>query len=110
MADPNQYNVGETIVWGASFTRFTTLTPATELALDMTTCSLVVTDPAGGQTTTNIGSMRHPATGRYEADTVTAIPGRFTAKWTGDTTFNDEQSVARTYKQIETDLADVVSP
>jgi hypothetical protein len=110
MADPNQYNVGETIIWGASFTRYTTATPATEVALNMTTCSVAVTDPSGATTTTNIGSMRNPATGRYESDTVATAPGRWTAKWTGDTTYTDEQSVARTYKQIETDFADVVSP
>lgn len=110
MADPNQYNLGETIIWGASFTRFTTNTPATEVALNMTTCTALVTAPDGTTTTINIGSMRNPATGRYEADTVTTQAGRYTVKWTGDTTYTDEQSVLRSYKQIETDFADVVSP
>ena len=112
MADPNQYNVGESIVWGARFSRRTTTVgvPATDVALDMTTCTLAVTDPSGAVTNTSIGAMRHPETGRYEADTVTTLPGKYAAKWTGVTTYIDEQLNNRSYTAIETDEAFVVSP
>lgn len=113
MADPNQYNVGETIIWGNTFYRNTETSPQTEVVIDQTTCSLVVTDPLGATSTINIGSMRHVnGSGRYEADydTTSKSPGRYQGVWTGTATYTDELGNSRSYKMIETHYVDVVSP
>lgn len=110
MADPNQYNVGEKIIWETVFYRYTETTPVTRVEIDLTSCTLAVTDPAGNVSSTSIGTLVHPSTGRYRGETTTTMPGRYTAKWTGSGTYTDELLVLRDYLQIEGDFADVVSP
>lgn len=97
MATNDTINVGDPYVAGVRAWRWTTSEPARRVPLDLTTCTLVTTLPAGTTVTTLIGSLRHPETGRYELDGTATTEGTYKFDWTMIGSFTDEDGLLRTY-------------
>jgi hypothetical protein len=89
-------SAGDPAAWGVRAWRYTTADPIRKIPIDLTTCTLVITDPAGVQTTSLIGAMRHPGVGRYELDRTHVLAGDYIGDWTLGVAFVDEDGNNRT--------------